>query len=154
MTEPSEGRYATPRLRRAAVLLLAQETAGAPATSETLAAASGHLLDTLSQRLADVIGPAGVHAVFLRAIRLQQSEFPFLDERIFHSDNRESLTEHLRACLQEHAPDLIRAASVMLFATVTGLLANVIGDRLTWSLLAQIWPDTVLPGSKPQETQE
>ncbi len=147
-------RYATPHLRRAAMRLLARETGGAPATAEILAAASGRLLDTLFQRLAQVIGPAGVRSILLRAVKLRQAEFAFLDERIVSGDGGASLTEPLRACLQEHEPEVIREVAVTLFATVAGLLANVIGDRLTWSLLEQIWPDTLPPRSEVQETEE
>jgi len=150
----SETRYASAHLRRAATRLLAQEAGGAPETSESLAAASGRLLDTLSQRLAQVVGPAGVRSIFLRAVRLRKSEFAFLDERIVPGDNRDGLAEPLRACLQQHEPDVIREVWVALFATFVGLLATVIGDRLTWSLLEQIWPDTLRPRTEFQETEQ
>ena len=154
MGEASDARYATPRLRRAVTQLLALETGGEPATSETLAAAAGRLLDALSQRLADVIGPAGVQSILLRTVKLGKSEFAFLDERIVPADSRDSLAEPLRAALQEREPDVIRKVSVTLFATFLGLLANVIGDRLTWNLLQQSWPDTLLPRTDRQETEE
>lgn len=154
MVEASDTRYATPRLRRAVAQLLALETSGAPATAETLAAAAGRLLDTLCQRLADVIGPAGVQSILQRAVKLGKSEFAFLDERIVPGESRDSLAEPLRAALQEHEPDVIREVSVTLFATFLGLLANVIGDRLTWSLLQQSWPDTLLPRTDRQEIEE
>lgn len=145
--------YATPRLREAVTQLLALETAEAPATTETLAAASGRLLDKLSRQLAQVIGPAGVQSILLRAVKLRQSEFAFLDERIVSGDSRASLAEPLRACLLEQEPDVVREVSVTLFATLTGLLGTLIGDRLTWSLLQQIWPDTLLPRTEHQETE-
>ena len=44
----SEARYTTGPLRRAAMRLLAQETAGDPPTSENLAAASGRMPDEAS----------------------------------------------------------------------------------------------------------
>lgn len=149
MADGSDRLYATPELRGVVTQLLALEAGGAPATSETLAAASGLLLDTLCQRLAQVIGPAGVQSILLRAVKLRKSEFAFLDERIVSSDDRTSLAEALRACLLEQEPDVIREVSVTLFATFTGLLATLIGDRLTWSLLQQIWPDTLPPGRTP-----
>ena len=142
MGDPAEMRYATPRLRRLAARLLAYEAGGEPATSETLAAASARLLGRLTQRLTEVIGPAGVEAIFLRAVRLRKPEFPFLDERIVSRERGASLAEPLRACLREQEPDTIQEVSVILFATFAGLLATVIGDRLAWSLLQQIWPDT------------
>jgi hypothetical protein len=60
----------------------------------------------------------------------------------------------LRTCLQEQEAETIREVSVILFATFAGLLATVIGERLTWSLLQQIWPDTLLPDTELQETEE
>jgi hypothetical protein len=148
-------RYATPRLRRAATQLLAREAEGGqPATSENLAAAAGRLLDGLSQRLAEVIGHSGVQAVFLRAVNLCRPAFPFLDERMVPLERGQSMAAPLRACLEEQAPELIREASVTLFATFGGLLATVIGDRLTWSLLQQVWPDTLISEAEVQEPQE
>jgi hypothetical protein len=152
--EPADMRYATARLRRAATRLLAHEAGGEPATSETLAAASGRLLDRLSYRLAEVIGPAGVQAIFLRAVKLRKREFAFLDERIVPRELGDALATQLRDCLREQEPHVIREVSVILFATFAGLLATVIGDRLSWSLLHQIWPDTLRPDADLQEAAE
>lgn len=147
-------RYATPRLRRAATRLLAHEAGGEPASPERLIAASARLLGRLAHQIALVIGPLGVEAIFRRAVKLRKSEFAFLDERIIPPERGDSLVEPLRACLQEQEPETIREVSVVVFATFAGLLATVIGDRLTWSLLQQIWPDTLLPDTELQETEE
>jgi hypothetical protein len=147
-------KYATPRLRWAATRLFEHEAGGDHGTSEDLAATSGRLLDRLSQRLAQVIGHAGVQAILLRAVKLRKREFPFLDERIVSGQNSEGLGEALRACLQELEPGVIRDASVTLVATFAGLLATVIGDRLAWSLLRDLWPDTLRPEVERQEAEE
>jgi hypothetical protein len=151
---PGAMRYATRRWRRAATRLLAHEAGAEPSTSENLAAASARLLDRLSRRLAQVIGQAGVKAVFLRAVNLRKREFPFLDEGIVPLERGEGMAEPLRACLQKQTPEVIREVSVTLFATFAGVLVTVIGDRLTLSLLQQIWPDTLLPEAELQETEE
>ncbi len=154
MGEPAEVRYATPRLRRAATRLLAHEAGGEPATAEALAAAAGRLLERLSARLGEVIGPVGVQAIFLRAVTLRKAEFAFLDERLVARGRSASLAEALHACLREQPLEVIQEASVILFATFAGLLSVVVGDRLAWSLLQQIWPDTLLPDTELQETDE
>lgn len=77
MGDSAKMRYATPRLCRIAARLLVHEAGERPATSETLAAASGRLLDRLTQRLTEVIGPAGVEAIFLRAVRLRNPSSHF-----------------------------------------------------------------------------
>ena len=123
-------------------------TGAAPATAGTLAAASGRLLDQLSQRLALVIGPAGVRAILRRAVKLRKADFAFLDERMVSSDSSASLAEPFRVRLQEQEPDVIREVTVALFATVTGLLAGLIGDTLTWNLIEQIWPEAFLPPNR------
>lgn len=147
-------RYATPHLRRIAMRLLAHETEAEPATSERRAAASGRLLDEVSQRLAQVMGHAGTRAVFLRAVNLCKSDFPFLDGCLVPIERGEGIAEPLRTCLQAQTPEVIGAVSVTLVATFAGLLATVIGDRLTLSLLQQIWPDILVGEARLQETEE
>jgi hypothetical protein len=80
-------RYASPPLRQAATRWLAHEVGGERATSEHLAAASARLLDRLSAHLAQIVGRAGIEALWLRAVRLRKLDFPFLDERILSSEN-------------------------------------------------------------------
>lgn len=145
-------RYATPHLRRVATRLLVHGTDGETATSENRAAAAGRLLDEASQRLAQVIGHGGSQAIFLRAVNLCKSDFPFLEECIVPVERGEGMAAPLRTCLQGQAPEVIDAVSVTLFATFAGLLATVIGDRLALSLLQQIWPDLVLVEADLQET--
>ena len=152
MGEFFEGRYATPPLRRAAVRLLELETGTASATAGTVAAASGRVLDQLLRRLALVIGSAGVRAILRRAVKLRNAEFAFLDEHVVPDDSRANLAEPLRVRLQEQEPDVIREVTVALFTTVTGLLAGLIGDKLTWSLIEQGWPEAFLPRTERQET--
>ena len=71
-------RYASPPLRQAATRWLAHEVGGERATSEHLAAASARLLDWLSEHLAQIVGRAGIEALWLRAVRLPKLDFPFL----------------------------------------------------------------------------
>lgn len=154
MGEPAELNHATPRLRRAATRLLAHEAGAAAASSAQLAAASERLFDRLSRRLAPVVGHAGVKALFLRAVNLCKREFPFFDERIVPVERGESGGEPLRACLQGQKPEVIKEASVTLFATFAGLLATVIGERLAWQLLLDAWPETLRPETELQEADE
>src|SRR5439155_26299062 len=97
MADPSETRHATPHLRQTAMQLLALGTARAPVTSDHLAAASELLLEKLSQELADVIGPDGVHSILRRAVKLMPPEFAILDERIVLVVAHDVLSKALRA---------------------------------------------------------
>jgi hypothetical protein len=141
----------TPQLRRTAIGLLVHEVGAERPTSEHLAAASGRLLERMSVHLAEVIGRDGIQALWLRAVKMRKSEFPFLDERLLSRDHV-SPGEPLRACLQAQEPDVIREVWGALFATVAGLLTTVIGDRLARALLQGAWPETLFPDTDPEET--
>lgn len=142
------------RLRRAAGRAVAIEAGDGERTAEDLAAASGRLLDRLSGRLAEVIGPAGVQALFLRALKLQARDSPFLDERVLVRAEGESAGERLHACLRQQEPRAITDAATGLFATFMDLLVTVIGERLGWSLLREALPESVGSDAELQETEE
>lgn len=147
-------RLITPRIHWAVTLVLIHEAGGDGANSRDLAAASGRLLDRLSERLSVVIGRTGVEAILLRAMKLRKIEFPFLDEQIFSRAQDERAGDSLRACLQEQASHTVREASVALFATFVDLLATIIGDKLAWSLLRDVWPETLRSKTESQEAEE
>lgn len=146
--------YATPRLRRDVMRLLAHEAGGGAANSAALAAAAGRLLDRLTERLSVVIAGAGVEAIFRRAVMLRKPGVPFLDEGLFSRAKDESIGDALRARLQGQGPDVVREVSVTLLATMAGLLVTVIGERLAWSLLREIWPEALRVEVELQETGE
>src|SRR5947208_7680877 len=111
MADPPETRYATPHLRQTAMQLLAFGTDRAPVTSDHLAAASGLLLEKLSQELADVIGPDGVQSILRRAVKLMPPEFAFLDERIVLGTDPAGLAEAVRSRLHVLEREQIRGGS-------------------------------------------
>lgn len=145
--------YVTPRSRQLATRLLGSD-GGERTTAGQCAESSGRLLDRLWQGLAEVVGSAGVRALLLRALRVAKPECPFLDERIASGAPGESPGRLLRACLAQHEPDVIRNASVTLFATFASLLTTLIGERLAWRLLENACVATVLPEAKPKEADE
>ena len=132
--------------------LIDHEVGMGQATSYDLAAASGRLLGRLSQRMTQIIGPAGVEAIFSRAIKIRKAEFPYLDG--LNALESDSIEQSLRDRLQELEPHVIRSTSVILMATFSGLLATVIGERLTWSIIRDLWPDTLRPQVEPLEANE
>jgi hypothetical protein len=80
------------------------------------------------------------------------AEFAFLEKCIRGSDS--SRSESLRACLTEQEPDVIREASVILFATIVGVLGTVVGEALAWKLMQSAWPESLLDEGDLQETRE
>jgi hypothetical protein len=147
-------KYVSPLFRRALTRLLIHEAGGNGANSRDIAAASGRLLDRLSERFSVVIGRAGVEAILRRAMKLRKVDFPFLDERMFSREQDGRGGDFFRACLQEQASETVREASVALFATFAGLLATVIGEKLAWSLLRDVWPEMLRSETEFQEAEE
>ena len=146
--------HATPRLRRGLVRLLGLEAGGDGASAEDLAAASGRLLDRLSQQLSQVVGDGGVTALLLRAVNLSRREFPFLDARIVAVEGEGSRGELLRTCLRKQEAEDIRKAAVTLFATVVGLVVTLVGEKLAWSLLREVWPAPLRSEAAFEENEE
>jgi hypothetical protein len=142
----------TPRLRHAATQLLAHEAGEERVTSEQLAAASARLLDRLLAGLGQVLGHAGARAVFLRALKIQRAESPFLGGVGDFGRKDDDLSEQLRACLQSRDPETIKDVSEALFATAAGLLVALIGETLAWRLLQGVSPGTFL--SAPETAGE
>ncbi|HXH83235.1 MAG TPA: hypothetical protein VNN07_09930 [Candidatus Tectomicrobia bacterium] len=144
----------TPRLRRAMTALLEHEPCGDGASARDMAAASGRALDRLSQRLTEIIGEAGVTALLLRAVARCRADFPFLNERVIRSGDERSHGEALCARLQWHEPAVIKEVSIALLATFASLLATIVGERLAWSLLRDVLPDTFTSESERPEAEE
>lgn len=134
--------------------LLAHEAGREAASADALAAAAGRLFARISQHLSVVIGRMGVEALFRRTVKLRQAEFPFLDEQIVSGAEGEPTGEALRLRLQEQGPDAIREASLAIFATFAGLLVTIVGERLAWSLLREVWPEALRPETGIEETEE
>ena len=144
---------AIPRRRLAMARLLIHEAGGDASSSEEFAAAAGRLLERFSGRLSPVIGASGVEALLLRAVKLCKADFPFLDERMLVGDS-EGAGDSLRARLRAQETKAIRESSVSLFATLVGLLATFVGDRLAWSLVRDVWPETLRSETDFWETEE
>lgn len=144
----------TPRLRRAMTALLEHEPCGDGASARDVAAASGRALDRLSLRLAEILGEAGVTALLLRAVALCRADFPFLDERAIRSEDGRSHGEALFARLHWHEPAVIREVSITLLVTFAGLLVTMLGERLAWTLVRDVLPDTFTSDSERPEAEE
>jgi hypothetical protein len=68
-------------------------------------------------------------------------------------DTKEDLLlQAVATCLQQQPPDIAREAASALLTSYVTLLATFIGERLTWQLLHDQWPDIVTV--HPEEKHE
>ena len=114
--------------------LLASEGDGS--SSEACAAAAGRVYDKLDAQLTPLLGPAGVHALFMRSAKLAQSELAPLGEV---SASLESSTK-LRGWLAPFEATRAIETAVVLFGTFLDLITTFIGERLTVQVLRRAWP--------------
>jgi hypothetical protein len=113
-------------------LLLAHEAA---TDDEHAAEVAGRVYDRLHRQISPLIGSTGMKMIWVRAARLSQVEFAWLEEL-----TKPVGASELRECLlaQDHA----RAAesAIFLFATFLGFLATLIGERLLLQIIRRAWP--------------
>jgi hypothetical protein len=114
--------------------LLASE--GDCSSTEACAAAAGRVYDKLDAQLVPLLGPAGVHSLFVRSAKLAQSE---LASRPGVATSLESATR-LRAWLQSLELAAARETAAVLLGTFLDLVTNFIGERLTVQVLRNAWP--------------
>jgi hypothetical protein len=125
--------------------------AGPSASAAALAAVARRTHDELAEVAAPLIGQIGVEALMSRAVHLARRQYPWLG-----SDQPDSL-EHEKNTFAEVARRLEQAeagiaadAAAAVFAGSAALLATLIGDRLTASLLYKAWPDAFARTTKEE----
>jgi hypothetical protein len=129
MTRPSAA-----QAERATHLLVSE---GDCRSTDGCAAAAGRVYDKLQARLAPLIGPAGVQALFMRSAKLAQ---PALASLADVAASLESSTE-VRAWLKSLEPAAAIEAAAVLFGTFLELVTTFIGERLTVQVLRSAWPE-------------
>ena len=125
--------------------------AGSDADAKALAAAALRLYETLAGQLALLIGEAGVRALTARSLHLVQRDFPWLAEAGDPGQSERTFAQ-VGLRLERQEPTLAREAATAVLATLGGLLATLIGDALTMSVLRAAWP-SALPNPTQQEAR-
>lgn len=106
-----------------------------------------HIADTAMdhwQKLADeiisIVGEAGFNSLYERSVHLAQSAYPWLPLCPSPSQTLHRFAD-LGARLADQAPADARAANNLLLTTFTDILASLIGEQLTASILRTAWGD-------------
>jgi len=122
-------------LRKTIATLLAQEAAtGDGAIPE----ATVRVYGKLAEKLAPLVGVAGVRALAARSLHLVQREFPCLAEIRNPEHPSEPLAE-LGPCLARQDPVVARDAAAALLATFNELIVTLVGEALTARLVTGAW---------------
>lgn len=105
---------------------------GGGLSADDTAAAAGRVHEALCQTLDPIIGQAGVHAIFIRSLRLTTFQFPGLAKVVAAEPpaGDVAVSDYLVLCLRKLEPLVIEETAVGLFAVFLGLLTDFIGESL------------------------
>jgi hypothetical protein len=101
-----------------------------------------HLWERLAAELVPIIGEGGFQSLHVRSIHLAGRDFPWL-LTIHASHSAGPRFESLKANLEGRNAAEAHAASIALLTTFIDILATLIGDLLTASILRSAWGDDV-----------
>lgn len=138
-------------LRHKAIRRTLAQRAGTPSDAGGVAAPLISTWNQIAVRLAPVIGWAGVHILLGRARQIASKDVPWLLPAE-HSGPGAGQLDSLLAALEARDSDTAAEASYVLLATLTDLLASLIGNTLTDQLLDPVWsspPDSHQKESAP-----
>lgn len=96
------------------------------------------LWDRLATEIVAIIGVGGFNSLYARSLFLSQSSFPWLTGCELPCPPEQRFTA-LKKCLGEQAPSNALLANNHLLRTFTDILAALIGEVLTSSILRSAW---------------
>jgi hypothetical protein len=127
--------------RDRAVRLLAHEARG-DASSDALAAAAERVCLRLSHHSGKVLGVDTFHALLARALAFVKPDFPFLGTVTVESS--QPCLKGLQESLREQTAGQASEAIVAVVATFLALVAALIGEEMSLSVLVEIWAERSL----------
>ena len=105
---------------------------------ENIADAAMDHWEKLAGEIISIVGEGGFNSLYERSVHLAQSSFPWLPLCPSPSQTHHRFAE-LRTRLADQTPAHARAAHSLLLTTFTDILASLIGEQLTASILRSAW---------------
>ncbi|MHB1092610.1 hypothetical protein [Thiobacillus sp.] len=105
---------------------------------ENIADAAMAQWEKLATEIISIVGEAGFNSLYERSVLLAQSTFPWLPA-CPSPPQAGSLFAEFRMRLAEQTPAHAREANSLLLTTFTDILASLIGEQLTASILRSAW---------------
>lgn len=94
--------------------------------------------EKLAAEIISIVGEAGFNSLYERSVLLAQTTFPWLPA-CPSSLQGSSLFAEFRMRLAEQTPAHAREANTLLLTAFTDILASLIGEQLTTSILRSAW---------------
>ena len=119
---------------------------------EKIADASISLWVQMATQIISIVGEAGFNSLYIRSVFLTQSSFHWLAAAaLSQPDHRFA---QLKTSLAGQTPEQASAANSLLLITFTDILAALIGEPLTTSILRSAWGNDALNGDDKEFKNE
>ncbi|HEY8095012.1 MAG TPA: hypothetical protein VIE65_02825 [Methylobacter sp.] len=118
--------------------LMAQRT-------EKVADAAIIIWEQMATQIILIIGQGGFNSLYERSLFLTQSTFPWLSANSTASPTGQRFAD-LRKSFEGQSPVQVCEANSLLLITFTDILASLIGEQLTTSILRSSWGNSALVG--------
>lgn len=96
------------------------------------------LWEQLAIQIISIVGEGGFNSLYARSVFLTQSTFAWPAASALPPQIDHRFAE-LRICLEAQTPAQASAANTLLLITFTNILAALIGEQLTTSILRSAW---------------
>lgn len=117
-----------------------------PHTAQVVEAAV-ELWERLATQIISIVGEGGFDSLYARSVFLAQATFPWLAANSISPTTDHRFAE-LKTTLEGQTPAQAGAANNLLLITFTGILASLIGEQLTTSILRSAWADDASNGCR------
>jgi hypothetical protein len=111
--------------------------------TEKVADAAINLWEQMATQIILIVGEGGFNSLYDRSVFLTKLTFPWLAATQQPPQNSHRFSG-LRMSLEEHAPVQASEANSLLLLNFTDILASLIGEQLTLSILRSAWGDEAL----------
>lgn len=96
--------------------------------------------EKLATEIISIVGEGGFNSLYARSVFLTQPTYPWLATGSSSPHNDYRFAE-LKMCLAGQTPAQAGAANRLLLVTFTDILAALIGEQLTTSIMRSAWGD-------------
>jgi hypothetical protein len=111
-----------------------------PPQYEKVADSAINLWEPMATQISSIVGAGGFNSLYARSVFLTQSTFPWLAAGL-QSPETDHRFAALKLCLEGQTPAQASEANRLLLITFTDILASLIGEDLTSSILHSAWGD-------------
>jgi hypothetical protein len=112
---------------------------------EEITDAAINLWEQMATQIISLVGEGGFNSLYARSLVLALSTFPWLEASALSPRTDHRFAE-LKICLEGQTSAQASAANSLLLITFTDIVASLIGEQLTTSILRSAWGNNASHG--------